>query len=305
MAQQANQAPSKLADVQRTHPPHFSSTADPLAADDWLRDIKIKLNLCQCDPVEKATFAAYYLQGASAAWWETYKTLIPPDEPINWTVFWEGFISAHIPPGLMEIKKKEFLNLKQGNMTFMEFMERFNYLGRYVAADMNTEAKKVELCRDRLAPELNHAITAHEITSMKSLVEKALRVESSEKEVVEDRKRKWAAKKFASGSSSTRPRLAPSPVVRPMAPQPPRQMYVPPRPQTQIVHQVPRTVQAAGDASRNDNVACYNCGKKGHYSPNCPYPKTGKSGPHTQGAPQRRNVADEFAEHLPTWKVLG
>ena len=32
MAQQANQAPSKLADVQRTHPPHFSFVVLPVYA---------------------------------------------------------------------------------------------------------------------------------------------------------------------------------------------------------------------------------------------------------------------------------
>uniref|UniRef100_A0A0D3GGP8 Retrotransposon gag domain-containing protein n=1 Tax=Oryza barthii TaxID=65489 RepID=A0A0D3GGP8_9ORYZ len=64
--------------------------ADPLVADDLLRDIEAKLNL-----------------------WLFIRR------------------SAHILAGLMEINKKEFLNLKQGNMPFMEFLDRFNYLGRY------------------------------------------------------------------------------------------------------------------------------------------------------------------------------
>ncbi|KAF0890035.1 hypothetical protein E2562_035834 [Oryza meyeriana var. granulata] len=36
---------------------------------------------------------------------------------------------AHIPDGLMDLKSKEFLNLKQGNISFMDFLNRFNYLG--------------------------------------------------------------------------------------------------------------------------------------------------------------------------------
>ncbi|KAF0900935.1 hypothetical protein E2562_037049 [Oryza meyeriana var. granulata] len=115
LAQGATQGQSKLADVQRTHPPTFSCTADPLDADDWLRDVEAKLVLAHCDETEKATYAAYYLQGATAAWWEIYKTLIPPDEPITWAVFKVGFRSAHVLAGLMEIKRREFLTLKQGN----------------------------------------------------------------------------------------------------------------------------------------------------------------------------------------------
>ncbi|KAF0895539.1 hypothetical protein E2562_013621 [Oryza meyeriana var. granulata] len=130
--------------------------------------------------MEKAAYAAHYLQGAAAAWWESYKTIIPADEPITWAVFKEGFRSTHIPDGLMELKRKEFLNLKQGDMPFMDFLNCFNYLARYSLEEVTTEARKVKLCRDRLNPEMEYALSAHEIHSMKSLVDKALRVESSE-----------------------------------------------------------------------------------------------------------------------------
>jgi hypothetical protein len=89
-------------------------------------------------------------------------------------------------------------------MSFMEFLDCLNYLGHYATLEMPTEARKFELCRDRLNLELKHALSAHKISSMKTLADKALRVEASEKEVLEDRKRKWVAKKAASSSSSTR-----------------------------------------------------------------------------------------------------
>ncbi|KAF0903313.1 hypothetical protein E2562_026589 [Oryza meyeriana var. granulata] len=121
----------------------------------------------------------------------SYKTLIHADEPIPWIVFKEGFRSTHIPDGLMELKRKEFLNLKQGDMPFMDFLNRFNYLARYAHEEITTEARKVKLYRDRLNLETDYALSAHEIYSMKSLVDKALRVESSEKKVMEEQKRKW------------------------------------------------------------------------------------------------------------------
>ncbi|KAF0908227.1 hypothetical protein E2562_023849 [Oryza meyeriana var. granulata] len=98
----------------------------------------------------------------------------------------------------MELKRKKFLNLKQGDMPFMDFLNRFNYLARYAPEEITTEAKKVKLCRDRLNPETEYALSAHEIHSMKSLVDKALRVESSGKKVMEERKRKWV-QEFSQG----------------------------------------------------------------------------------------------------------
>ncbi|KAF0928284.1 hypothetical protein E2562_039397 [Oryza meyeriana var. granulata] len=180
-----------MEDFQRTHPSNFSSATDPLNTDDCLRDIEAKLNLACCDEREKAAYVAHYLQGAATAWWESYKTLIPADEPITWAVFKEGFRSTHIPDGLMELKRKEFLNLKQGDMPLMDFLNRFNYLARCALEEITTEARKVKLCRDCLNPETEYALSAHEIHSMKSLVDKALRVESSGKKVMEERKRKW------------------------------------------------------------------------------------------------------------------
>ncbi|KAF0898885.1 hypothetical protein E2562_012598 [Oryza meyeriana var. granulata] len=152
MTQNLNQGQSKLANFQRTHPSNLSSATDPLDADDWLRDIEAKLNLARCDEREKAAYAAHYLQGAAATWWESYKTLILADEPITWAVFKEGFRSTHIPDGLMELKRKEFLNLKQGDMPFMDFLNRFNYLAQYAPEEITTEARKVKLCQDRLNP---------------------------------------------------------------------------------------------------------------------------------------------------------
>ncbi|KAF0935574.1 hypothetical protein E2562_034757 [Oryza meyeriana var. granulata] len=204
LAQGVTQGQSKLADVQCTHPPTFSSTADPLDADDWPRNIEAKLVLARCDETEKATYAAYYLHGAAAAWWLSYKTLIPPDECITWAMFKEGFQSVHVPAGLMEIKRREFLALTQGNQTFLEFLNQFNYLSRYATKEMLTEDRKVKLCHEHLNPELKHALSAHEIHSMKTLVDKALRVEESVKEVLKDRKRKWVARRAVS-SCSRRP----------------------------------------------------------------------------------------------------
>lgn len=56
----------------------------------WLCGSESKLDLCRCKNVEKASYASYYLQGAASAWWESYKTLIPPDELIGWVVFKGG-----------------------------------------------------------------------------------------------------------------------------------------------------------------------------------------------------------------------
>jgi hypothetical protein len=66
------------------------------------------------------------------------------DRVITWDNFKEGFRTAHIPSGIMAIKKREFRALKQGSGSVKEYMQKFNLLSRYAPEDVNTEAAKME-----------------------------------------------------------------------------------------------------------------------------------------------------------------
>nr|ADB85422.1 putative retrotransposon protein [Phyllostachys edulis] len=63
---------SRLAEFMRTHPPTFSSSSEPLDANDWLRFVEKKLAIAQCDDREKVLYAANQLEGTTVEWWENY-----------------------------------------------------------------------------------------------------------------------------------------------------------------------------------------------------------------------------------------
>ncbi|KAF0933117.1 hypothetical protein E2562_013850 [Oryza meyeriana var. granulata] len=153
----------------------------------------------------------------------------------------------------------------------MDFLNGFNYLSRYATEEMPTEARRVMLCQDRLNPELKHALSAHEINIKKSLVDKALLVEESEKEVMAERKRKWVARKAISGSSS-RPRVT-QPATRYTTAPVSRPQFSAPRPSLVPNQQFNRGGQLPTTQGKIANVTYFNCGHLGHYSNKCPYPK--------------------------------
>ena len=66
-----------LARFLRLNPPVFSSSMEPIVADDWLRNIGRELATAGCNDVEKVKFAAHQLDGPAAAWWENYTTTYP------------------------------------------------------------------------------------------------------------------------------------------------------------------------------------------------------------------------------------
>jgi hypothetical protein len=47
-----------------------------------------------------------------------------------------------VPHGTMELKKKEFTDLKQGSMTVNEYLNSFIQLSRCAPDDINTDKKK-------------------------------------------------------------------------------------------------------------------------------------------------------------------
>ena len=57
-----------LARFLRLQPPVFSSSTEPIVADDWLRKIGRELTTTCCTDAEKVRFAAHQLDGPAAAW---------------------------------------------------------------------------------------------------------------------------------------------------------------------------------------------------------------------------------------------
>jgi hypothetical protein len=56
--------------------------------------------------------------------------------------FTTQFRNYHIPVGLMNIKKKEFLSLKQGNISISEYRDKFIQLSRYVSDEVADDERK-------------------------------------------------------------------------------------------------------------------------------------------------------------------
>jgi hypothetical protein len=100
--------------------PTFASSPDPLHADDWLKSVEKMLNIAQCSDPEKVLYASGCLNGPTADWWDSYTATHDVADIITWTEFSTQFRNYHIPTGLMKIKKKEFLSLKQGSMSVSE-----------------------------------------------------------------------------------------------------------------------------------------------------------------------------------------
>ena len=109
-----------------TQPPLFHKADDPLEADAWIRTIEDKFSILNCTELDKSAFAAQQLRGPVKIWWVNHKALLPAGTHLTWNEFVAAFKAHHIPTSLMRRKMTEFLALKQGSNTVLQYAQTFN-----------------------------------------------------------------------------------------------------------------------------------------------------------------------------------
>nr|ABG66123.1 retrotransposon protein, putative, Ty3-gypsy subclass [Oryza sativa Japonica Group] len=287
---------SKLPEFLRVRPPTFSSTTNPMEANDWLHAIEKKLNLLQCNDQEKVAFATHQLQGPASAWWDNHMATRPPGTEVTWAEFCRSFRKAQVPDGVVAQKKREFRALHQGNRTVTEYLHEFNRLARYAPEDVRTNAEKQEKFLAGLDDELTNQLISGDYADFERLVDKAIRQEDQRNKM--ERKRKAAQFRSNQGSHQ-RPRFTlgqqggPTTLIvcqhRPFSAsnfhqgasgsqnhhggQPNRSAA--PRPPMAPAQSAP-SVQAKKETGTKPG-SCFNCGELGHFADKCPKPR--RAGP--------------------------
>jgi hypothetical protein len=160
------------------------------------------LNIAQCSDREKVLYAFGRLAGLAADWWDSYVAAHDAADTITWAKFTTQFRNYHIPAGLMKIKK-EFMSLKQGNMSVSEYRDKFIQLSRYAPNEVADDERKQEHFTEGLNGPLHYALVAHTFQSFHRLLDKALAIEHKRVQLG-DLKRKAITQ--GQGSSSVRPR---------------------------------------------------------------------------------------------------
>ena len=111
-----------------------------MVANHWFRQIEKIFEAMEITFVAiKIRLAAFQLEGESQVWWDWVKTLRDL-EAMTWAEFHALFMRKYFLATARHAKAREFLELKQGTMTVMEYVAKFTELAHfandYVAIDM-------------------------------------------------------------------------------------------------------------------------------------------------------------------------
>ena len=100
-----------LTEFLRSQPPTFSEAREPLEADDWLRTFERKFAALHVPAAEQVNYATYLLNGAAGSWWESHVSMFDAGHVVTWAEFRTAFRAAYIPKPIMDLKRREFLEL--------------------------------------------------------------------------------------------------------------------------------------------------------------------------------------------------
>ena len=111
-----------------------------MVADHWFMQVEKMLEAMEItSDTTRIRLAAFQLKGEAQVWWNWAKTSRDL-EAMTWAEFQELFMGKYFSDTAHHAKTQEFLDLKQGTMTVMEYVARFRELAcladDYVATDM-------------------------------------------------------------------------------------------------------------------------------------------------------------------------
>ena len=120
--------------------------------------------------------AAFQLESEAQVWWNWVKTSRDL-EVMTWAKFQELFIGKYFPDTARHAKAQEFLELKQGTMTMIEYVARFMELARFTDEYVATDMAKVRRFENGLKLSIRGRIVGLRLRDMDSMVGTTLTIE--------------------------------------------------------------------------------------------------------------------------------
>jgi hypothetical protein len=101
-----------------------------------------KFGLIRCTDVQKPLFATQQLRGPASTWWENLYAIQPAGHQVTWEEFKLAFREHYVPEGVLQMKLEEFIRLKQGEDSVMQYLNKFNHLSQYAIDHVDTDLTK-------------------------------------------------------------------------------------------------------------------------------------------------------------------
>ena len=148
-----------------------------MVADHWFMQIEKVLEAMEItSDTTKIRLAAFQLESEAQVWWNWAKTSRDL-EAMTWAEFQELFMGKYFLDTARHAKTQEFLELKQGTMTVMDYVARFTELACFADDYVATDMAKVKRFENGPKLSIRGRIVGLLLQDMDSMVGIALTIE--------------------------------------------------------------------------------------------------------------------------------
>jgi hypothetical protein len=147
----------------------YRGEEDAEVAGHWLRKVERVINQMQVPEELRVDCVTQLLVEGAHSWWETIRER-RSGEVLRWRDFREEFEERYYSWEHKREKEQEFLELKQGDLTVLEYERRFQDLAAFASTYLPTERHRLERFRDGLRRELRMILIAMQFQSVRELV---------------------------------------------------------------------------------------------------------------------------------------
>ena len=155
-----------------------------MVADHWFMQIENVLEAMEItSDTTRIRLAAFQVEGEARVWWR-WARASKHLEALTWSEFQELFMDKYFPETERHAKAQEFLELKHGAMTMMDYVARFTELARFADDYVATDLAKVRRFKNGLKLSIRARIVGLRLWDMDSMVGTALTIE---REIEDDR----------------------------------------------------------------------------------------------------------------------
>ena len=148
-----------------------------MVADHWFMQIENILVAMEITfDTARIRLAAFQLEGEAQIWWR-WARASRDLEAMTWAEFQDLFMSKYFPETARHAKAQEFLELKQGATTVMDYVARFTELARFADDYVATDLAKVRRFENGLKLSIRGRIVGLCLRDMDFMVGTALTIE--------------------------------------------------------------------------------------------------------------------------------
>ncbi|KAF7801226.1 hypothetical protein G2W53_044506 [Senna tora] len=114
------------AEFQKAKPPTFRGEFNPTLAEEWIQELEKLFKVLRCSVEQKVEYAISMLASEAENWWKGARELMEArGTQITWENFKISFFEKYYPASVRNQKEIEFMQMKQGNMPFEEFIAKY------------------------------------------------------------------------------------------------------------------------------------------------------------------------------------